>query len=153
MSNQWINDPYLAIAQLPTGLFLMTAAFGDERAGIICRSVVPCGIEPPLICVVVRAGHRIDPILRDSRCFAISRVEPTERLILHKFDPDHSDVHEPDPFDTIPYQTLCTGSPMLIQPKLVFDCEIVRHFDLESEFELFVGEIVATRVPSTIELA
>lgn len=153
MASQWINDPYLAFAQLPTGLFLMASAHGEDRAGIMCKAVVPCGYDPPLICVIVRAGHKIDPILRDSRAFAISAVADHEKLIMRKFNPDHVDDFDADPFDAIPSCSLSTGSPALPQPRLVMDCEVARHFSLDSEFEIFIGHVIDTRVPNTITIA
>lgn len=148
MQVQWTTDPLRAMAQLPLGLFVMSAAFEGERAGILVRAVQPCGTEPPLICVAPRTGHRIEPLIRDSRCFAICHVDPTNKLALKKFDPDDPPDHG-DPFDAIPIETLVTGSPVLRGSPLVFDCEVVRHYDLETDHELYVGQVLAARAPQT----
>ncbi|HZW09662.1 MAG TPA: flavin reductase family protein [Phycisphaerales bacterium] len=144
MQVQWSTNPLEAMAQLPVGLFVMTASFEDERAGIVVRSVLPCGTEPPLICVAARTGHRIEPLIRDSRCFAICQLDPHHKLALRKFDPDAPEERG-DPFDAIPIESLATGSPVLRGAPLVFDCEVVRHYDLETDFELYVGQVLAAR--------
>jgi flavin reductase (DIM6/NTAB) family NADH-FMN oxidoreductase RutF len=144
LSTPWSTDLHEALAQLPSGLFLMTSVFDEDRAGIIVRSIQPCGDEPPRLCVAVRTGHRIEPLIRDSRCFALSWLDNSHRLVIRKFDPD-ARIEPGDPFDAIPVQSLKTGSPVLNASKLVFDCEVVRHFDLEADFELYIGQIVAAR--------
>lgn len=145
MAAQAKEDPAAAIGRLPTGLFLMTSSYEDERAGIVVRSVQPCGIDPPLVCVVVRTGHRIEPLIRDSRCFAVSVLQPEDKLVLRKFDPDAGSIGGPDPFDAIPVDTLKTGCPIIRKTRLALDCEVVRHYDLETDYELFVGQVLAAR--------
>lgn len=144
----WSTDLKLALEQLPAGRFLMASAYEDDRAGLIVRSVQPCSSEPPLLCVAVRTGHRIEPLIRDSRCFALSRVGEEDRLVRHKFSatpaPDSPDGA--DPFAAIAIETLTTGSPVLRGSPLVFDCEVVRHFDLEADCELYIGQVISSRV-------
>lgn len=140
----WSTDPRAALAQLPSGLFLMTSAYDDDRAGLIVRSVQVCGDEPPLLCVAVRTGHRIEPLIRDSRCFAISWLDEERKLVLRKFA-HHSRTDPGDSFDAIPVEALATGSPVLCDSPLVFDCEVARHFDLEADCELYIGQVVACR--------
>jgi len=68
-----------------------------------------------------------------------------DKLALRKFSTD-SWVDSESPFDAIPIQKLRTGAPVLRRSSLVFDCEVVRHFDLEAESELYIGQVVACRV-------
>jgi len=144
----WSTDTNQALAQLPAGRFLMASAYEDDRAGLIVRSVQPCGDEIPLLCVAVRTGHRNEPLIRDRRCFALSRVGEDDRLVRHKFAaaiaPDAPE--SADPFAAIAVETLQTGSPVLRGSPLVFDCEVVRHFDLEADCELYIGQVVASRM-------
>ena len=138
------TDPRDALARLLASPFLMTSLYEDERAGVIVRSVQFCNAEPALLCVAARTGHRIEPLIRDSRCFALSQLEAEHKLVLKKFD--SRAAREPgDPFDAIAVQTLQTGCPVLASSKLVFDCEVVRHFDLEADCELYIGQVIACR--------
>ncbi|MCC7388720.1 MAG: flavin reductase [Phycisphaerales bacterium] len=139
-----MSDAHTALAQLPSSPYLMTSCFEGERAGLIVRSVQSCDTEPALLCVAVRTGHRIEPLIRDSRCFALSRVDNESRLVLRKFD--RKGAQEPgDPFDAIAMETMQTGCPVLCASPLVFDCEVVRHFDLEADCELYIGQVLASR--------
>ncbi len=146
------THPLDGFALLRSGLYLMTAAHEDVRAGVIVRSVQPCSDEPPLLCVAVRTGHPIEPIIRDARCFAICRLDEADKLALRKFA-SAAPLDEEDQFDAIPVERLLTGAPVLRRSPLVFDCEVVRHFDLEAESELYVGQVIACRVAAGYGIA
>ncbi|MDQ7013613.1 MAG: flavin reductase family protein [Planctomycetota bacterium] len=146
------THPLHGFALLRTGLYLMTAAHDDVLAGVIVRSVQPCSEDPPLLCVAVRTGHPIEPIIRDARCFAVCRLDDSDKLALRKFASDVP-LDEQNQFDAIPTQRLATGAPVLRRSPLVFDCEVVRHFDLEAESELYIGHVVACRVAAGYGIA
>lgn len=134
-----------ALSLLPAGTFVLTAAFESKRSGIIVRWVQPCAEEPLLVAVAARRGHSIEPLIRDSHAFAICRMDPEDKLLVKKFA-----VHRPpddsgDPFDAVAVETLVTGSPVIRKSPLVLDCEVVRHFDLEADHELFIGHVLAGR--------
>lgn len=137
-----------ALAKIPGGLFVMTSAFEDARTGVLARSVQPCADEPVLLSVSLHRGHAIEPMIRDSHAFAICRVEPDDKLVRRLFDPDSAAEPEQqhDPFHALPVQTLQTGCPVLKRSIVAYDCEVVRHFDLEADCELYVGHVVAAKV-------
>lgn len=130
----------------------MTSGYEGDRAGVLVHSVLPVSMDPPMIVVAARKGHAIDPIIRDARCFAVGVVRPDDKLIRKRFcfadtavsfraEPDSTDV-----FDPFPERTLATGAPILDRCPVWLDCEIARHIDLDSDYELFVGLIVAARI-------
>jgi flavin reductase (DIM6/NTAB) family NADH-FMN oxidoreductase RutF len=116
---------------------------------MLVRSVQCCSESPSLICVAARKGHKIDPLIRDSRSFAIGFVDPEDKLIRRRFlSTDAAPVEHPgdedhDPFDAVETTTLETGSPILVRCTTWFDCEVMRRVDLEAEMELFVGVVVS----------
>ena len=142
-----------AFACLPQGVFLMTSRFEDDRAGVLVHAVLQACEQPPMIVVAARKGHAIDPVIRDARCFAIGLVKPDDRLILKRFRfadtaaSPRAEAHANDLFDPFPEGRLVTGAPILDRCPIWFDCQIARHVDLESEFELFVGLVVGVRTP------
>ena len=121
---------------------ILTSAFESERAGVRVYSVQPCATEPILISVAVRKGHFIEPLIRDSHHFGLCLVEPTDRLALRKF-PEDAAQGDDDPFDSFPTSTLKSGSPILGRGVAALDCEVVRHFDLEADHEIYVGLVLA----------
>ena len=89
------QDPVLqsALRMLPEGHYLMTAAFEGQRAGVRLRSVQRCADDPILLAVASRKGHAIDPLIRDSRSFAICLVEADDRLLDRTFPPAPVAIH------------------------------------------------------------
>lgn len=141
-----------SMGELPSGLFIMTAQFEGRRTGVIVRSVQQCAEEPPMICVSMRKGHWISPLVRDSHYFGLCKVGGSERLILKKFSEPHR-PRDGDPFDCLPVEKLVSGTPILGRSKAVFDCEVARHLDLEADFEMFIGRVLAARVLTSTEAA
>jgi len=134
-----------ALGYLPGASFLMTSSFEGRRAGVVVRYVQACALEPLLISVSLMRGHWIEPVIRDSRCFGLHLIDAEDRLLLRKFDPDAK--REPaDPFDCLPLETLVSASPAPTRTRMSIDCEVVRHFDLEADHSLYIGQVIAARV-------
>jgi len=142
------NDAELkrALAHLPTTTYVLTSAYDGERAGVLVEWVAPAASEPLLVSVSVLKGHSIEPLIRDSHAFALCRVDPEDRLIAKKFGVRCAPDERGDPFDSMHVRTLATGSPVIDRSAVVLDCEVVRHFDLEADHELYIGQVVAARV-------
>lgn len=138
-----------ALALLGGGHYIMTAAYDDQRNGMMVLSVQVCGIEPRLIAVAARKGHQISPLIRDSHTFAICKLDPTQKLAIRKFSTEPGPEYV-DPFDSFIVDELVTGSPILSRCVAAYDCEVARHFDLETDHEIFVGEVVAVRIGSVL---
>jgi flavin reductase (DIM6/NTAB) family NADH-FMN oxidoreductase RutF len=104
-----------------------------------------CATEPVLIACAARKGHSIEPLIRDSHHFAMCIIRPDDRLVLHKF-PEGGEPRGGDPFDAIPHESLGSGSPVPIRSMAAFDCEVVRHFDLDADHEIYVGQVLTVKV-------
>ena len=133
------------LAQLPQGLFVFSGQFEGKRAGVLVRTVMQCATEPPLVCVCLEKGHWVSPIVRDSHHFGLSWLSPSDRLSIRKFT-ESLRGREGDPFDCMPVERLVSSSPLLSRSRALMDCEVVRHFDLEADTELFVGRVIAARL-------
>ncbi len=135
-----------ACDRLPSGLFLLSSSHDGERAGVLALGVHLCSTEPLLICVPVRRGHRIEPLIRDARTFAVASVPVDDRIMRRRFEryPSAEEFH--DPFDALAVVTLETGAPILQSSALAFDCEVVRHVDMDADHELYIGRVVSARI-------
>jgi flavin reductase (DIM6/NTAB) family NADH-FMN oxidoreductase RutF len=130
-----------ALATLPASPWIMSSWYETTRTGVLVRRVMQCADEPLCVCVSVRKGSRIDPLIRDSRAFALSLMPSADRLLLKKFDtPEATDD---DPFDAYVVKRLKTGAPVMSRAVAAFDCEVLSHVDMEADSELFVGRVVA----------
>lgn len=143
-----IAEARRALAMFPRALYLLTSAFEQKRAGQFVESVQPCAHEPLLVCVAARKGHTIEPLIRDSHCFAICRVDPEDRLLNKKFQTLRTPDAPGDPFDSLDVDRLVTGAPIPRRAWAALDCQVVRHLDLEADHELYIGMVVGGRVYS-----
>jgi cob(II)yrinic acid a,c-diamide reductase len=125
-------------------MWVMTSAFEGRRAGVMVKSVCACADEPLLLAVAAWKGHGIEPMVRDSHHFGVSLIDPEDRLLLRRFT-GHLTEH-PDQFDTVATERLVSGSPLLKRARVAFDCEVVRHFDMEADHELYVGLVIGSRM-------
>lgn len=144
------------LARIPRGRYLMTSHFEAARAGILVDSAMWLMESPLLIGVSVQKGHEIDPLIRDSRSFAIGFISDDDKFITRRFSPRlnsaESAIHVEgmDPFETLQSTPIVTGSPTLSQCDLWLDCEVLRRVDLENAQEFFVGSVVGIKVGSEI---
>lgn len=130
-----------ALAAVPAAQFLITTAFGDIRDGRIIERVQQCGTQPPMLLVAMEKGHPLSPLIRDSRTFAISLLDPAERALQRVFGPERR-IGD-DPFLTYPHDVGALGAPIVKRAMAWFDCEVVRHLDMETNYELYIGVVHA----------
>lgn len=133
-----------ALARLPGCMWLMSAAHDQDRAGLIVRWVQRAGDEPPLVSVAMRKGHPIEPLIRDSRAFALSMLTAQHASLERRFGNGLAE-RIGDPFDTIDTARLVSRAPCLRTSPTCIDCELFRRVDLEAETCLYVGLVLATR--------
>ncbi len=138
------SDLERTLSRLPSLTCVMTATYEHARAGVMVQWVMQCATEPVFVCVAVLKGSRISPIIRDSHYFALCLVDHRSRLLLKKFD--HEAPGEADQFASFRVTGLKSGSPVLTCSLAALDCEVVRHFDLEADHELYVGQVLEARV-------
>jgi len=134
-----------ALGLIPAAPFLLSSCFEGRRAGVVVRTVQLCATDPLLVSIALRRGHWIEPIIRDSRCFGVHMLDADDRLLLRKFDFD-AKREATDPFDCVPSETLVSNSPAPTRARMSIDCEVVRHFDLEADHSLYVGQIIAAKI-------
>src|SRR5205823_5499630 len=59
------SDCRSAIAQIPGGLFVLTATFEGRRSGILVKWAQPCSNNPPMVMVALATGQAVEPLIRD----------------------------------------------------------------------------------------
>ncbi len=132
-----------ALSLLPAVPTVMTSAFEHKRGGVLVGRVMLCAEEPPCVAVALPKGHRIATLVRDSHAFCLNLVDPKHRLIIKKFE----NGSESDAFELLENRTLATGSPCLGRALCCLDCDVMRHFDLEADHEMYIGQIMAAWIP------
>jgi len=89
--------------------------------------------------VAVATGLAIEPLIRDSRWFALCQIGEDDRILRRRFAVP-ADRGE-DPFVTLPHTSAPSGAPILERAITWMDCELIRHVDLDSDHRLYVGRV------------
>ena len=136
-----MSDLAQAINRIPSGQFILTAAFDGARSGVLVSWVQQCATTPPMVMTALATGLPVIPLIRDNRGFALCQISAEDRFLARKFAsaPDHGE----DPFVTLATTPSPNGSPVVQRAMSYLDCELVRHVDLESDYGLYVGIVRA----------
>lgn len=143
-------------ATIPHGAFILTAAHDGRRHGTLVRWMQPCSSEPPMIMLAMPKGQVVEPLIRDSRHFALCQVREGDRLLLRKFEPDMggdgssgregSIENIEDPFACLPMRRSPAGSPVIERALCYLDCEVVRQIETDGDHRIYIGHITFAEV-------
>jgi flavin reductase (DIM6/NTAB) family NADH-FMN oxidoreductase RutF len=133
-----------ALGRLPQSVFLLTAAHEHRQRGVMVSWVQQVSFEPPMIMFALNKSLQIGPFLHESRAFALNQIAADDKLTPRRFGFDLT--VKQDAFETLELRRLTTGSPVLARALTCFDCELVRHFDIEGDHDISVGRIVDAAV-------
>ena len=128
-----------ALAQLPSGFFVLTAAHGEHRCAVRVPWVQQCCADPPMIMVSVEKGKRIAPIVRDARAFTISQHDVDDRHTARRLD--ILSRTGPEAISSAGFERSPNGAPIFERARCVFNCQLIRHVDIECDNELYVGVV------------
>lgn len=158
MQSDPITERTRAMAQIPAGMFVLTASHEGLRAAVPVKWVQQCSDQPPMVMVALNKGQAVEPLIRDSRSFALCQIAADDRFLMRKFSggssngapsvphngatlsngdeahPDH------DPLVSLMTRTAPSGAPILDRAMSFLDCEVVRHIELDSDYRIYVGQ-------------
>ncbi|MCP4836632.1 MAG: flavin reductase [Phycisphaera sp.] len=136
------------VHRMPTGRYLLTAAHGGARRGLLVSRIQHCADEPPTVLVSVRKGHALSPLIRDAACFGLCELSVGDRILSRLFSKP-TELQDDDPF--LGHQLIAhsTGNaPIPACSASWMSCELLRHLDIEADFEIYIGRILASGVLS-----
>jgi flavin reductase (DIM6/NTAB) family NADH-FMN oxidoreductase RutF len=131
-----------ATDRMPVGRFLMTAAHGDQRNGMLVTRVQKCADEPITVTVAVQKGHALSPLIRDSAVFGLCELRGRD-LILSRLFNRPGDLHGEDPFLGHSLVPDTAGIPIPTASASWVRCELIRHLDIEADHEIYIGRVIA----------
>jgi len=129
-----------ALGRIPQSLYIMTSHFEDRMRGVMVSWVQQVAFEPPMVSVSLSKGRPIVPLLHDSHAFALCQIAPTDKLTIKRFG--GGDAGD-NPFETMDVFKAATGSPIIRRSLAYLDCELVRHFDVDGDHDIYIGLVRA----------
>lgn len=136
-------DPAMleALGRLPVTKFLLTAAHGMSRNGMIITHVHQTAVVPPTVILSVPKGQPLSPLIRDSRAFALCELAEGDLLLNRLFNTPR-ELYGDDPFLGLLLLNTASKLPVPRSVASWIECELVRHLDIEADHEVYVGRAV-----------
>ena len=137
----------LAMGRLPSGLFVLTAASGEQRMGIVVSFVQQACLNPPMVTVAIAKGRPIMPLISESRQFGLCQLAQDDRVMARKFAKFNNAAITEDPFLGFELiQGVMPKLPILANTLAYMECELVSHMDIEGDHDLFIGAVRGGRL-------
>jgi flavin reductase (DIM6/NTAB) family NADH-FMN oxidoreductase RutF/DNA-binding MarR family transcriptional regulator len=123
------------LSQFGTGVTVITAQAGDERAGVTANSFSSLSLEPPLIVWSINKQARSYPIFASATHFAVNILAADQIDVSRCFSTPSADR-----FTQVPWSPGATGAPVLGNVLAVLECQ--RHAMHEGgDHVLMVGRV------------
>jgi flavin reductase (DIM6/NTAB) family NADH-FMN oxidoreductase RutF len=127
-----------ALGAIPSGQYILTAAFEDRRLGALVGWVQQCCFDPPMVMISIQKGTPIMPLISESRQFALCQLGKDDGRLARKFG-GQTDLGD-DPFLGQPLiKPVMAKLPIIATSKSYMECELVCHMDVEGDHDIFVG--------------
>ncbi|MFB7332879.1 flavin reductase family protein [Streptomyces adustus] len=154
------NDEFrAAMARLAAGVVLVTAqeppldpddptAPGGEDVGMTATAFLSVSLDPPLVLVSLRTGSRMDDLLDEQPCWAVSVLTEGQRHIAGRFAMKGR-ISDRLLFADLPYvRGEVSGAPLLDGALATLECRTEQRVTA-GDHTLVIGRVLSARVPST----
>jgi flavin reductase (DIM6/NTAB) family NADH-FMN oxidoreductase RutF len=131
-----IND---AMCKITHGVYIITTKAGDKINGLTAAWVSKVSFTPPLLMVAIAPGRYSHELMLEGQKFAVNVLDEKQLDIGKHFGTKSG--RKVDKFETIPYMTKVTGSPILKDALAYMDCKVVSTHPA-GDHTLFIGEVV-----------
>jgi flavin reductase (DIM6/NTAB) family NADH-FMN oxidoreductase RutF len=115
--------------QLDPPLWLVTAADGGRRGGLIATTVTQASIvsEMPRQLITVDKRHNTHALIEGSHAFAMHLIDETQLDLVWRFGLQSG--RDVDKLAGLQFRTGATGSPLLTEALAWFDCRVEARMD------------------------
>ena len=146
------EHPHLdVLKRYPQGGYLLTASHGLSRNGMLVHRVQQVSNVPPTLIVSVQKGQPLSPLIRDRRAFAICELAQGD-LLLNRIFETPRELHGEDPFLGLSLMKTDSGLPIPRSAASWIECDLIRHLDIEADYEIYIGKVIGSGVLQSAEL-
>jgi flavin reductase (DIM6/NTAB) family NADH-FMN oxidoreductase RutF len=132
-----------ALAEIATGIYVLTVSEGQLRHGMSSSWVTQVSGEPPLIIAAVDTRHFSHGIVERQGVFGLNVVGGNGKELEDYFF--SAAARKPDNLEAFAYELGETGVPLLKLAMAVFECRVVGSYPA-GDHTLFVASIVRAEV-------
>lgn len=131
--------------KLPSGLYLLGSAAGDEKNLMTLSLAVQVATVPKQLAVSVEKAALSHRLVSQGRCYSLSLLAREDRALVRRFVKPAA--HDPvgATLNGVGYRVATTGAPIPESAVAWLDCELREEVDLGSH-SVFVGEVMEAGV-------
>jgi flavin reductase (DIM6/NTAB) family NADH-FMN oxidoreductase RutF len=127
--------------KLTYGLYVVTAAAGEERGAMLVTWVTQASFSPPLVAVAVKTNAHTTAVMKQSGAFALNFMADEQRNEAGHFGQKYAKVGD-KLRDGEHHPGAATGSPLLNDAIGYLECRITSWL-AGGDHDIALGEIVA----------
>jgi flavin reductase (DIM6/NTAB) family NADH-FMN oxidoreductase RutF len=136
-----VNDFRAVMRRFPTGVTVVTTIFDGVPKGFTANAFSSVSAQPPMVLICVNRQARSHPLISRAGHFCVNLLRLDQQSIAERFA-----SHEPvNPFESIPYTTATTGSPILENTLAYLDCELAEEHTAGTH-TVFIGTVLGSGV-------
>ncbi len=125
-----------ALGKIASGLYIATAAVGEERIGMLCSFVEQCSFEPPMISIAVGQSRMLTQALDGHGLFGLHILSKENKALLKSFSRPGSG----DPFEGHEVEENLFGIPQLKEAWAYLACKVSGRL-VTGDHTLYVAEV------------
>jgi flavin reductase (DIM6/NTAB) family NADH-FMN oxidoreductase RutF len=122
-------------------VWIVTAAHGGQRGGLVATFVNPASIVPdmPRVLVGIAKTHETYALIEGSAAFALHLVDESQLDLVWRFGLQSS--RDVDKFANLNIETAATGSPLLCNALAWLDCRVEGRMDIGDRM-VYLAQVV-----------
>jgi flavin reductase (DIM6/NTAB) family NADH-FMN oxidoreductase RutF len=141
------TDPHkrmaAALGRVPSGLFIITAASGDQTTGMLASWVQQCSFTPPQVSFAIQRNRPVIGWLGDGAPFVVNILDDTQTDMIAHFGRGF-DLGVPA-FTDLEIEPSSVGPPILKEVLAYLECRVSGRFSA-GDHDLIIGRVIAGRV-------
>ena len=127
----------LGMRALAHAVNIITAALGGRRYGLTATAVCSVSAEPPTVLVCVNRRSATHGAVAKSKAFCVNVLRAEDSELSNQFSGAQSGEGR---FQSREWSSLSTGSPVLVDALVSFDCRVVKKL-AHGSHTVFLGQV------------
>jgi flavin reductase (DIM6/NTAB) family NADH-FMN oxidoreductase RutF len=128
---------------LASGVSILAAGTGDDRAAITATSVTSLSVEPPTLLICIAKTSSLAPVLQRYWHFSANFLSASQQELAGRFA-GRGGVNGRERFDAGDWISLVSGAPVLADALASVDCDVEEIIERNTH-SIVIGRVLAVR--------
>jgi flavin reductase (DIM6/NTAB) family NADH-FMN oxidoreductase RutF len=133
-----------AIGRLPSGVSIITAGTGDQKAGMMASWIQQAGFEPPALMIAIHPDRHISQVIAKTGQLIVNIIPKGDKTLMKAFG-KASD----NPFEGLSYEECSQGSGIVLKDAVAaLSCRVLEKVSA-TDHQVLVAEVQGAQVLNT----